>query len=408
MSMYNLYFFEIYDHHQSGFVTYMNELIVGLQQQRDAKLNVVILASPTSKLVLKEANGIKEYSIPSIKNQSCEKIACILKRFVVESEKTVFFINYAPSYPTVKMLREYFPYGKIVNVIHDFMWATYLLGDVERFQRILLHQECCKYTKIIEDIYKDGYLSNLSVDKVVCLSEDALQILKDIYKIPKEKIILIYNGLNDEANVARFSCELRQKMGILPHEKILVYVGRVTYQKGIINVLECYNFILRKVPECLLVIIGQIDDNIQASITERFNHRVLMTGELPKQKVYEWYNIADVGLLPSYYEQCSYTGIEMKMYGLPVVASDGLGVRNMFDVNNGIIANIENRNCPKEFQVNLGNAIVKALTLSSSKIKKIRKKAREHYLKQYEATIMTEKYVSLLKSFSSMKTSKYT
>lgn len=41
--MYNLYFLEIYDHHQSGFVTYMNELIVGLQQQCDAKLNVVIL-----------------------------------------------------------------------------------------------------------------------------------------------------------------------------------------------------------------------------------------------------------------------------------------------------------------------------------------------------------------------------
>ena len=43
MNMYNLYFLEIYDHHQSGFVTYMNELIVGLQQQCDAKLNVVIL-----------------------------------------------------------------------------------------------------------------------------------------------------------------------------------------------------------------------------------------------------------------------------------------------------------------------------------------------------------------------------
>lgn len=43
MNMYNLYFLEIYDHHQSVFVTYMNELIVGLQQQCDAKLNVVIL-----------------------------------------------------------------------------------------------------------------------------------------------------------------------------------------------------------------------------------------------------------------------------------------------------------------------------------------------------------------------------
>lgn len=52
MNMYNLYFLEIYDHHQSGFVTYMNELIVGLQQQCDAKLNVVILKA--IKIVLSD------------------------------------------------------------------------------------------------------------------------------------------------------------------------------------------------------------------------------------------------------------------------------------------------------------------------------------------------------------------
>ncbi len=396
--MYIIYFIEIYNHNQTGVLTYKNELLAGLQKLCDARLNVIVLASPTSQLVLKKINGVNEYSIPSIKNQPKDKIASIIRQFVVDSEKTVFFINYAPSYPTVKMLREYFPHGKIVNVIHDFMWATFLLGDVERFWRILHHQECCKNVKLLKNIYKDDYQSYHSVDKVVCLSEDTLQILKDIYKIPKDNMVLIHNGLSNEANAIKPSWELRQKMGISPQEKILVYVGRVTYQKGIIDVLECFHLILHQLPECKLVIIGQVENNIQAAITERFKHHVLITGVLPKQKVYEWYNVADIGLLPSYYEQCSYTGIEMKMFGLIVVASDGLGVRNMFNANNGIIAKIENRNYPKQFQTNLEHAIVKALTLPSSRIKDLQEKTRWHYLKQHTATIMSERYVALLKS----------
>ena len=44
----------------------------------------------------------------------------------------------------------------------------------------------------------------------------------------------------------------------------------------------------------------------------------------------KWYQIADIGVLPSYTEQCSYVGLEMLAHHLPIVASDGFGVRCMF------------------------------------------------------------------------------
>lgn len=393
--MKHLYFIEIFHTNRTGFTTYKNELFAGLGRVRNICLNVITLASPTSELVCKKIGAVNQYYIPSIKNQPKEQIALILKQFVEDSRETFYFINYAPSYPTVKMLQEYFPQGKIIRVIHDFMWATFLLGDVNRLKRILFHQEKYPNSHLIESIYKDDYKSYHAVDKVVCLSEDTQQVLKEIYEVPHAKLSVIHNGLGDEANSVRPSYELRKKRKISPEEKILVYVGRVSRQKGIVDVLEVFHAILAEVPKCKLVIIGEIDRNILAAVERNFKENILITGVLPKQQVYEWYHIADVGLLPSYYEQCSYTCIEMKMFGLPIVASDGIGVRNMVDESNGIVARIGDKNDFKEYHENLVKAIVKALTLSSEEKDKLRKMSREDYFRRYTTTSMVEKYLAL-------------
>ena len=68
---------------------------------------------------------------------------------------------------------------------------------------------------------------------------------------------------------------------------------------------------------------------------------MIYIGYLQKNELEKWYQLVDIGVLPSYSEQCSYTGIEMMMYSLPIVASDGFGVRNMFhDGSNACIASI--------------------------------------------------------------------
>lgn len=393
--MKHLYFIEIFHTSRTGFTTYKNELFVGLGRIRDICLNVITLASPASKLVCKKIGAVNQYCIPSIKNQPKDEIALILKQFVEDSKGTIYFVNYAPSYPTVRMLREYFPQGKIIRVIHDFMWATFLLGDVGRLKQTLLHPEECKNGSLIESIYNDDYKTFHAVDKVICLSEDTLQVLKEIYEVPNVKLTVIHNGLNDEANTVKPRRKLRQEKGISSEEKILVYVGRVSRQKGILDVLEGFHAILSEVPKCKLVIIGEIGGNLQDAVEKCFKESILMTGVLSKQQVYEWYNIADVGLLPSYYEQCCYTGIEMKMFGLPIVASDGIGVRSMVDESTGIIARIGDRNSFKKYQENLVKAIAKALALSSKEIEMMREKSREDYLRKYTTAAMVEKYLAL-------------
>ena len=68
--------------------------------------------------------------------------------------------------------------------------------------------------------------------------------------------------------------------------------------------------------------------------------------------------MSDIGVISSYYEQCTYVGIEMMMHKLPVVASDGFGIKNMFQANvNAEVAPIGNRERGEEYIQHLADAI---------------------------------------------------
>lgn len=72
--------------------------------------------------------------------------------------------------------------------------------------------------------------------------------------------------------------------------------------------------------------------------------KVTYTGHLERKELKKWYQMADIGVIPSYTEQCSYVGIEMMMHGLPIVTSDGFGLRDMFkDQGNAIVVPIGKR-----------------------------------------------------------------
>ncbi|WP_032559999.1 glycosyltransferase, partial [Bacteroides fragilis] len=57
-------------------------------------------------------------------------------------------------------------------------------------------------------------------------------------------------------------------------------------------------------------------------------------GKISKQKLYEFYQIADVGVMPSFHEQCSYVAIEMMMHGLPLIITNTTGLSEMIHHQN--------------------------------------------------------------------------
>ncbi|MDR1200096.1 MAG: glycosyltransferase [Tannerellaceae bacterium] len=69
---------------------------------------------------------------------------------------------------------------------------------------------------------------------------------------------------------------------------------------------------------------------------------ITWTGRLNKSKLYSIYSIADIGILPSLAEQCSYVAIEMMMHGMPLIASTSTGLNEMIEEGyNGLHIPIE-------------------------------------------------------------------
>ena len=185
-------------------------------------------------------------------------------------------------------------------------------------------------------------------------------------------------------------------------ELIIIYVGRLEETKGIYALLDAFKSVLKNYPKAKLVIAG-------SDIFHSFEHsdnsmatKVIYTGHLKASVLQQWYQMADIGVIPSYTEQCSCVGIEMMMHGLPIVASDGFGLRDMFkDGVNAIVAPIGKRTKKaKGFSENLARALT--MLLSSETLRdKIGRNARETYVNYYSLRHMQEGYRRLFRAMDS-------
>ena len=100
---------------------------------------------------------------------------------------------------------------------------------------------------------------------------------------------------------------------------------------------------------------------------------------------------ADIGVLPSYTEQCSYVGLEMLAHRLPIVASDGFGMRCMFQEQANIrVAHIGNVKQLDGYKSELVSSTLKLLYL------KEKEKQGELGVDYQRKECMKDLYLSLL------------
>lgn len=327
----------------------------------------------------------------------------LLRLYIADSPDNLFFVNHSPCEKLAEVLKSDFPLSKLIFVIHDLGWTSGCMGNEQRFKRIIEtagdEQENAQH---IRDFYAKEIKTYGFVDRVVCLSEDTRHLLQTVYSLPSEKIFLIPNGLKecDGNDVQRATREeLKRELFIPADEKIILYVGRPTVQKGMHALLGAFHTGLKKTPNVRLVIIGSDNGNrIEnlLAISSGFATHVSFVGLINKKELEKWYAVADMGVIPSYYEQCPYVGIEMMMHGLPIVASDGFGLRNMFrDGVNAVVAPIGNREDSSEFSRNLAEAMDKLL-YSDKQRTVLSKNAQDIYRSRYSERQMLSGYGELL------------
>lgn len=85
----------------------------------------------------------------------------------------------------------------------------------------------------------------------------------------------------------------------------------------------------------------------------------------------------------------------MMSYKLPVVASDGFGIRNMFENDkNAIVANISDRNKPEVYVLNLAKSIKKLLS-SNNYRQRIGEGGYQYIKEKHLEEVMRNKYLDL-------------
>lgn len=333
---------------QNGVGTYVRhfaKIFVGA----DCEVNILSFNAEVKELCISVQDGIYKYSIPYCAQgnfmKAGELICPLLSLYIEDKKDNVFFVNHSPCSDFLKAIRANFPKSKIVFTIHDQGWTSPFLGNSESLRKVLAHHKVNNIdnntVRYVMDFCKEEKKMYKIADAVICLSHSTYQLLHEVYGASTNKLYYIPNCFIKNTNgLALSKKEARAKLYISEKEKILLFVGRPTKAKGIFELLKAFEQICVTFKDIRLVVAGEVHSlGDYTKLTPSSSSHITYTGLLSSDQLNIWYAAADIGILPSYTEQCSYTALEMLNNIGVVVSTDGWGLNEIFhDAQNAIVA----------------------------------------------------------------------
>lgn len=162
--------------------------------------------------------------------------------------------------------------------------------------------------------------------RVICCSAYMAEQVSQLFHVPLTRIDTIPNGVN-AAQYATVPPSPTFKLQYADrNEKLVLYVGRLVYEKGVSVLVDAVNLVQQK-SNAKFVIVGDgyMRDRLvdQARRVGAMN-KMFFTGFLDEASVKKLYRVADVFVIPSLYEPFGIVALEGMASGAPLVAS-GVG-----------------------------------------------------------------------------------
>jgi glycogen synthase len=226
------------------------------------------------------------------------------------------------------------------DVIHCHTWYTYMAGcllkEILKAPLVITTHSLEPHRPWKKDQLGDSYHATCwlektameNADAIIAVSETMKQNVMDLYQVPSEKIHVIYNGVDTGFFKKLSRPDILEKYGIDPHRPYLLFVGRITRQKGIMHLLEA---VPRLDPGVQTVLCASAPDTRQ--MAQEMDARVRKAGQatgrevlwisetVPLQDLPVLYSHAAVFVCPSVYEPFGIINLEAGACGTPVVAA---------------------------------------------------------------------------------------
>lgn len=353
-----------------GVGTYINSLVPCLDHE-EYKITIVELLSEVKVLSITIEKQIRTIKIPKTENNNRKSyyrnVFYLLRPFLDGGEHAIFHLNFMSCEPLAEIIKRNFPFSWIVLTIHYSTCGIYGVDD--------------------EQIIKsEKRLINGYCDKVIAISEHRRRFLIEQYHTDPTKIVVIPNGIIDEClqkEVQASKFKHCREWFCLSDEKVILFVGRLDQNKRIDLLLTAYLSLLNRMENVHLIVAG--NGAIESSLkTLKYNWgKVSFTGFLDKSELLALYSIADIGVIPSLYEEFGYVAIEMLMHGIPILANDTSGLADILvNGETGVLVKLDELDYDEAAeQLTKG---MEALLKNKGLQTKLANNARECFLKNYE------------------------
>ncbi|MHC4617905.1 MAG: glycosyltransferase family 4 protein [Planctomycetota bacterium] len=218
------------------------------------------------------------------------------------------------------------------DVVHAHDWMTYPAGVAVAAMSgkpLVVHVHSTEFDRsgehVNQVIYDTERMGMHAADKVIAVSHFTRNVIISRYGVSGEKVEVVHNGVERCGNGNWTLGET----GIRKHEKIVLFLGRITMQKGPEYFLQAAKRVLEVMDNVKFVMVGSGDlmhRAVEMAAGLGIGHKVLFTGFLRGEDVQKIYKMADLFVMPSVSEPFGIVPLEALENDVPVIISKQSGV----------------------------------------------------------------------------------
>ncbi len=294
-----------------------------------------------SRAFLKQRTGIEEYSYQVVKHlrdkldghqvilyipQSKKKNQIIID-FSLPANWKIKTLNYSRFWTQIglslEMLRHpvevLFIPAHIIPIIHPAKTVVTVHGleyeikpeAYSYWERFYMHQSIKR--------------SCFWAQKIIAVSRNTQKDLHKIYKVPIEKIEVVYEGINNNLQSIIPKSQIEKK--ITSQMPYVLFVGRLEKRKNIEGIIQAFEWLKKRYQLPHKLILAGKSGFGYNQIRERWNNSpnkkdIILTGFVSEEKKITLMKSATVFLFPTFYEGFGLPILEAQSLGIPVVTSN--------------------------------------------------------------------------------------
>lgn len=221
------------------------------------------------------------------------------------------------------------------DVIHVHDWMTIPAGMEAKHisgKPLVVHIHALEFDRsgihVNQRIYDIERAGMENADQVITVSHYTKKRIMEYYDIPESKISVVHNAVSRMESIERYHVKKN------PSRKYVLFLGRITFQKGPDYFIEAAKLVLDRARNTHFIMAGSGD--MMPRLIERVSELRMGTnfhfvGFLKGQDVERAFAMSDVYVMPSISEPFGISALEGAIYDVPVILSRQSGVTEVLN-----------------------------------------------------------------------------